>query len=31
VYLRYGLAEGTPATGDMTAPDRGAGRGTEDI
>jgi dihydrofolate reductase len=21
VYLRYGLAEGTPATGDMTAPD----------
>jgi len=23
VYLRYGLAEGTPATGDMTAPDRG--------
>jgi dihydrofolate reductase len=25
VYLRYGLAEGTPATGDMTAPDRGAG------
>ena len=26
VYLRYGLAEGTPGTGDMTAPDRGAGR-----
>ncbi len=25
VYLRYGLAEGTPATGDMAAPDRGAG------
>jgi dihydrofolate reductase len=23
VYLRYGLAEGTPATGDMGAPDRG--------
>jgi hypothetical protein len=23
VYLRYGLAEGTPGTGDMTAPDRG--------
>ena len=23
VFLRYGLAEGTPATGDMTAPDRG--------
>jgi dihydrofolate reductase len=23
VYLRYALAEGTPATGDMTAPDRG--------
>jgi dihydrofolate reductase len=23
VYLRYGLAEGMPATGDMTAPDRG--------
>ncbi|MFB6634697.1 dihydrofolate reductase family protein [Streptomyces sp. NPDC090082] len=23
VYLRYGLAEGTPATGDMSAPDRG--------
>jgi dihydrofolate reductase len=23
VYLRYGLAEGTPATGDMTEPDRG--------
>lgn len=26
VFLRYGLAEGTPATGDMSAPDRGAGR-----
>jgi dihydrofolate reductase len=25
VYLRYGLAEGTPATGDMGAPDRGLG------
>jgi dihydrofolate reductase len=25
VYLRYGLAEGTPATGDMTAADRGVG------
>ena len=23
VYLRYGLAEGTPGTGDMSAPDRG--------
>ena len=23
VFLRYGLTEGTPATGDMTAPDRG--------
>jgi dihydrofolate reductase len=23
VYLRYGLAEGTPGTGDMAAPDRG--------
>jgi dihydrofolate reductase len=23
VYLRYGLAEGTPRTGDMSAPDRG--------
>ncbi|MGY1754634.1 dihydrofolate reductase family protein [Blastococcus sp. SYSU D01042] len=23
VHLRYGLAEGTPATGDMSAPDRG--------
>jgi dihydrofolate reductase len=23
VYLRYGLADGTPRTGDMTAPDRG--------
>ena len=27
VYLRYGLASGTPATGDMSAPDHGAGRG----
>jgi dihydrofolate reductase len=26
VYLRYGLAEGTPATGDMAAPDRGVGQ-----
>jgi dihydrofolate reductase len=26
VYLRYGLAGGTPVTGDMTAPDRGAGQ-----
>jgi hypothetical protein len=26
VYLRYGLADGTPATGDMSAPDRGVGR-----
>lgn len=25
VYLRYGLADGTPATGDMSAPDRGVG------
>jgi dihydrofolate reductase len=25
VYLRYGLADGTPGTGDMTAPDRGVG------
>ncbi|MFI7005246.1 dihydrofolate reductase family protein [Streptomyces sp. NPDC050145] len=24
VYLRYALADGTPATGDMSAPDRGA-------
>ena len=23
VYLQYGLADGTPATGDMGAPDRG--------
>jgi len=23
VYLRYGIADGTPATGDMSAPDRG--------
>jgi dihydrofolate reductase len=26
VYLRYGLADGPPATGDMSAPDRGAER-----
>ncbi len=26
VYLRYGLADGVPATGDMSAPDRGVGR-----
>ena len=26
VYVRYGLAEGTPETGDMAAPDRGVGR-----
>ena len=26
VYLRYGLADGTPGTGDMSAPDRGARR-----
>jgi dihydrofolate reductase len=26
VYLRYGLADGTPGTGDMSAPDRGAER-----
>jgi dihydrofolate reductase len=26
VYLRYGLADGTPRTGDMSAPDRGIGR-----
>ncbi|MFJ7246117.1 dihydrofolate reductase family protein [Kitasatospora sp. NPDC098652] len=25
VYLRYGLAEGTPRTGDMSLPDRGLG------
>ncbi|MFI6115803.1 dihydrofolate reductase family protein [Kitasatospora sp. NPDC051164] len=25
VFLRYGLADGTPATGDMSAPDRGLG------
>ena len=25
VFLRYGLAEGSPATGDMAAPDRGLG------
>ena len=24
VYLRYGIADGTPETGDMSAPDRGA-------
>jgi dihydrofolate reductase len=27
VYLRYGLAEGTPGTGDMSAPDRGVQTG----
>ena len=27
VYLRYGLTEGVPATGDMAAPDRGVRRG----
>ncbi len=27
VYLRYGLADGTPATGDMSAAEPGAGRG----
>jgi hypothetical protein len=26
VLLRYGLVEGVPGTGDMTAPDRGVGR-----
>jgi hypothetical protein len=26
VYLRYGLADGTPGTGDMSAPDRGVQR-----
>ncbi|MDT3439739.1 dihydrofolate reductase family protein [Pseudofrankia sp. BMG5.37] len=26
VYLRYGLADGTPGTGDMSEPDRGVGR-----
>jgi dihydrofolate reductase len=26
VYLRYALADGTPGTGDMSAPDRGTGR-----
>ncbi|MEV6212626.1 dihydrofolate reductase family protein [Kitasatospora sp. NPDC051914] len=26
VYLRYGLADGTPGTGDMSAPDRGLGQ-----
>ena len=26
VYLRYGLADGTPGTGDMSAPDRGVRR-----
>ena len=25
VHLRYGLADGTPGTGDMSAPDRGVG------
>ncbi len=28
VYLRYGLADGTPGTGDMSAPDRGRPGGT---
>ncbi len=27
VFLRYGLVDGTPATGDMGAPDRGVGKG----
>jgi dihydrofolate reductase len=27
VYLRYGLADGAPGTGDMSAPDRGSGLG----
>jgi dihydrofolate reductase len=27
VYLRYGLADGVPGTGDMSAPDRGVGPG----
>ncbi|WP_166848801.1 dihydrofolate reductase family protein [Isoptericola sp. BMS4] len=27
VLLRYGLADGVPATGDMSAPDRGVGQG----
>ena len=27
LFLRYGLADGVPETGDMSAPDRGAGRG----
>jgi dihydrofolate reductase len=27
VFLRYGLADGTPATGDMSAPDRGVEAG----
>jgi dihydrofolate reductase len=27
VHLRYGLADGTPGTGDMSAPDRGVRRG----
>ncbi|QNI04953.1 deaminase [Mycobacterium kubicae] len=26
VFLRYGLADGSPTTGDMSAPDRGLGR-----
>ena len=26
VYLRYGVADGTPGTGDMSEPDRGTGR-----
>jgi dihydrofolate reductase len=28
VYLRYGLADGVPATGDMSAPDRGLSDGS---
>lgn len=28
VYLRYGLTQGIPGTGDMSAPDRGAGHDT---
>jgi dihydrofolate reductase len=27
VHLRYAIADGTPATGDMSAPDRGVGEG----
>ncbi|MGW4896489.1 dihydrofolate reductase family protein [Kitasatospora sp. NPDC004240] len=30
VHLRYALADGTPATGDMSAPDRGLGHGHDD-